>query len=85
MQKFRFYIWEKQCKWIKGKHNRLCSRIITSPLYNIDSLNDESTSFLYKKRLDEKLGEGNFESREECVKYIHQAVKEALGEKILRS
>ena len=45
--------------------------------------------FLYKKSLDEKLGEGNFESTEECyqhlVKYIHQAAKEALGEKIFRS
>jgi len=45
--------------------------------------------FLYKKRSDEKLGESNFESTEECyqhlVKCIHQAAKEALGEKILRS
>jgi len=45
--------------------------------------------FLYRKRLDEKLGEGNFESTEECyrhlVKCIHQAAKEALGEKMLRS
>jgi hypothetical protein len=60
-----------------------------SPLYNIDSLRDESTSFLYKKRVDEKLGESNFVSTEECyqhlVKCIHQAAKEALGEKILRS
>jgi len=59
------------------------------PVYNIDSLRDESTSFLYKKRLDEKLGESHFESTEECyqhvVKCIHQAAKEALGEKILRS
>jgi len=60
-----------------------------SPLYNIDSLRDESTSFLYKKTVDEKLGESNFVSTEECyqhlVKCIHQAAKEALGEKILRS
>jgi hypothetical protein len=45
--------------------------------------------FLYKKRLDEKLGESNFESMEEfyqlLVKCIHQAAKGALGEKILRS
>jgi hypothetical protein len=44
---------------------------------------------LYKKRLDEKLGEGNFESTEECyqhlIKCIHQAAKEALGEKTLRN
>jgi hypothetical protein len=58
------------------------------PAYNIDSLKDESTSFLYKKRLDEKLGEGNFEGTEECyqhlIKCIHQAAKEALEEKTLR-
>jgi hypothetical protein len=63
--------------------------LIQSPVYNIDSLRDESTSFLYKKRLDEKLGEGNFESTKDCyqhlVKCIHQAAKEALGEKIFRS
>jgi len=45
--------------------------------------------FLYKKRLDERLGEGYFESTEECyqhlVKSIHQAAKEALGQNILRS
>ena len=38
---------------------------------------------IYKKRLDEKLGEDNFESTEECYQYlvksIHQAAKEALG------
>jgi len=36
-----------------------------------------------------ELGEGNFESTEECYQYlvkcIHQAAKGALGEKILRS
>jgi hypothetical protein len=31
-----------------------------SSLYNIDSLRDESTNFLYKNILDEKLGESNF-------------------------
>ena len=45
--------------------------------------------FLYKKRLDEKLGESNFESTEEfcqhIVKCIHQAAKEALGGKILET
>jgi len=56
--------------------------LIQSPVYNIDSLRDESTSFFYKKRLDEKLEEGNFESKEDCyqhlVKCIHQEAKEAL-------
>jgi len=45
--------------------------------------------FLYEKRLDEKLGACNFESTEECyqhlVKCIHQAAKEAVGEKNLRN
>jgi hypothetical protein len=45
--------------------------------------------FLYKKRLDEKLGESGFESTEgsyqHFVKCIHQAAKEALREKMLRS
>jgi hypothetical protein len=63
--------------------------ILQSPLYNTDSLRDESTSFLYKKRLDEKLGESNFESTGEryqhLVKCIRQAAKEALGETMLRS
>jgi len=62
--------------------------LLQSPKHNIDSLRDESTSFLYK-RLDAKLGESNLESTEECyqhlVKCIHQAVYEELGEKILRS
>ena len=51
--------------------------LLQLPLYNIDSLRDESTSFLYRKRLDKKLGENNLESTEECyhhlVKCIHQA------------
>jgi len=63
--------------------------LLQSPLYNIDNLRDEITSFLYKKRLDEKPGEGNFGSTEECyqhlVECIHQAAKDALGEKSLRS
>jgi hypothetical protein len=58
-------------------------------LYNIDSLRDESTRFLHKNRLDEKIGDSNFEGTEGCyqhlVKCIHQAAKEALGEKMLRS
>jgi len=46
-----------------------------SPLYNIDILRDESTSFfLYKKKLDEKLGEGSFESAEECYHHLVKAL-----------
>ena len=52
------------------------------PLYNTDSLRDECTSFLYKKRLDEKLAQSNLESREEyyqhLVKCIHQAAKKSI-------
>jgi hypothetical protein len=65
------------------------SELLQSPLYNTHSLRDESTRFLYKKRLDEKLGESNFESAEEfyqhLVKCIHQAANETLGQKILRN
>jgi hypothetical protein len=74
-----------------SKENITCCalELSQSTLYNIDILRDEITSFLCKKRLIEKLGEGNFESTEECyqhlVKCIHQAAKEALGQKILRS
>ena len=63
--------------------------LLQVPTYNIGSLKDKSISFLCKKRLDEKLGVGNFESTEECyqhlIKCIHQAAKEALGEKTLRN
>jgi hypothetical protein len=73
----------------KGNIADCALELSQSPLYNIGSLRDESTSFLYKKRLDEKLGDSNFESTEECyqhlVKCIHQAAKGALGEKILGS
>jgi hypothetical protein len=31
--------------------------LLQSPEYNIDNLRDESTSFVYKRRLGEKLGE----------------------------
>jgi hypothetical protein len=51
------------------------SELLQSPLYNKNSLSDEKASFLYKKLLDEKLGESTFESADEChqhlVKCIH--------------
>jgi hypothetical protein len=40
--------------------------LVQPPVYNINSLKDESTRFLYKKRLDEKLGEETVGSIEEC-------------------
>ena len=92
------YLVNAKILFLYGKSNANESRenttdcaaeLLQSPVFNIDSLRDESISFLYKKRFDEKLGEGNFESTEEgyqhLVNCIHQAAKEALGEKILRS
>jgi len=44
-------------------------------LYKIGGLRDEITNFLYKKRLDEKLGESNLESAEEFHGYtVHQTM-----------
>jgi hypothetical protein len=40
--------------------------LVQPPIYNRDSLKDESTRFLYKKRFDEKLGEETVGSIEEC-------------------
>jgi len=92
------YLVNAKILFLYGKSNANESRenipdcsveLLQSPVYSIDSLRDEIASFLYKKRLDEKLGEGTFESTEECyqhlVKCIHQATKEAIGKKILRS
>jgi hypothetical protein len=91
------YIVNAKILFLHGKNNAnelkenitVCAlELSQSLLYNRDSLRDECTSFLYKKRLDEKLGESNFESTEECyqhlVKCIYQAAKESLGEKNLR-
>jgi hypothetical protein len=53
--------------------------------YNIESLQNESTIFLYQQRLNNKLNRSEFTDTEEmynCLKnYIHEAAKEALGEK----
>jgi hypothetical protein len=75
------YLANVKILFLYGKNNANESRenitdcaleLSQSPLYNIDSLRDESTGFLYKKRLDEKLGESNFGSTEECY---HHPVK----------
>lgn len=54
--------------------------------YNIESLENESTQFLYKRRLDDKLNSMSFnnieEQYEKMIKCIHEAAKEAIGEKI---
>ena len=73
------YLVNTKMLFLYGKSNANESRenitdcaveLIQSPVCNIDSLRDESNSFLYKKRLDEKLGEGNFESTEECYQHL---------------
>ncbi|XP_049778037.1 uncharacterized protein LOC126175324 [Schistocerca cancellata] len=57
---------------------------IKIPKYNLNSLENESTIFLYQKRLDEKLVETEFDNTEDQYHYIvnklHEAAKEALGE-----
>jgi hypothetical protein len=53
--------------------------------YNIKSLQNESTKYLYQQRLNNKLNRNEFTDAEEmynCLKNcIHEAAKEALGEK----
>ena len=53
--------------------------------YNIESLQNESTKFLYQQRLNSKLNRNEFTDTEEMYKYlkncIHEAAKEALGGK----
>ena len=55
----------------------------------MDSLLDESTSFLYKRRLDQKLAEEEYNSLQDEYQYLinsmHQAAKEALGELKLKN
>ena len=55
--------------------------------YNIESLHDESTKLLYQQRLNDKLKQNEFADTGEMCKYIknciHEAAKEALGEKEL--
>ncbi|XP_049957800.1 uncharacterized protein LOC126474376 [Schistocerca serialis cubense] len=57
---------------------------IKIPKYNLNSFENESTIFLYQKRLDEKLVETEFDNTEDQYHYIvnklHEATKEALGE-----
>ena len=54
--------------------------------YNIESLQNESTKFLYQHRLNSKLNLNEFTDTEEMYKYlktcIHEAAKEVLGEKV---
>ena len=55
---------------LKENKTEDASELLQSPLYDIDSLRGECTS---KKRLDEKLGERNYESTEE--RYVQTACK----------
>jgi hypothetical protein len=73
----------------KGKHEKKKESIGTmvdkKRKYNIDSLQNESTKFLYQQRLNNKLNRNEFTDREEMYNYlkncIDEAGKEALGEK----
>jgi hypothetical protein len=53
--------------------------------YNIESLQNESTKFLYQQRLNKKLNRNEFTDTEEMYNYlkncIPEAAKEGLGEK----
>jgi len=53
--------------------------------YNTESLQNKSTKFLYQQRLTNKLNQNEFADMEEMYNYlkkcIHEAAKEALGEK----
>jgi len=53
--------------------------------YNIESLQNKSTKFLYQQTLNNKLNQNEFTDTEErynyLKSYIHEAAKEALGEK----
>jgi len=54
--------------------------------YNTESLQNESTKFLCQQRLQNKLNQNEFTDKEEMYNYlkncIHEATKEALGEKV---
>jgi uncharacterized membrane protein len=53
--------------------------------HNIESLQNESPTFLYQQRLNNKLNRSEFTDTEEMYNYlkncIHEAAKEALGKK----
>jgi len=53
--------------------------------YNVQSLQIENTKYLYQQRLKNKLNRNEFTNTEEMYNYlkscIHEAAKEALGEK----
>jgi hypothetical protein len=55
--------------------------------YSIESLYNESTKLLYQQRLNDKLTQNEFADTEETYQYltncVHEAAKEALGEKRL--
>ena len=73
----------------KDKHEEKKENTVTMVYkkvqYNIESLQNESTKFLYQQRLNNKLNRNEFTDTEETCNYlkncIHEAAKEALGEK----
>jgi len=73
----------------KDKHKETKEKNVTmvdkGRKYNIESLQNESTKFLYQQRLNGKLNQNEFTDTEEMYNYLKkcilEAAKEALGEK----
>jgi ribosomal protein L17 len=69
----------------KEKKENMETMVDKNRKYNIESLQNESTKFLYQQRLTNKLNQNEFADMEEMYSYIrkciHEAAKKALGEK----
>ena len=73
----------------KDKHKETKEKNVTvvdkGRKYNIESLQNESTKFLYQHRLNGKLNQNEFTDTAGMYSYIkkciHEAAKKALGEK----
>jgi len=69
----------------KEKKENTEKMVVKKRKYNIESLQNESTKFLYQQRLTNKLNQNECTDTEEMYNYlekcIYEAAKEALGEK----
>jgi len=78
------YIYTTKDKHEEKKENTV-TMVDKKRKYNIEILQNESTKFLYQQRLNNKLNRNKFTDTEEMYNYlkncIHEAAKEALGEK----
>jgi ribosomal protein L17 len=72
----------------KEKKENMEKMVDKNRKYNIESLQNESTKFLYQQRLTSKLNQNEFADTEEMYNYlkkcIREVAKEALGEKEAR-